>query len=158
LLGGALALVLVNLATLVVAGRPWGITSAFALWGAKVAALAGADVQSWVYWRDDAALTTTVLADPTSVMDMTIMIGAFGASGLAGRFSPKVTIQPRLLVASLFGGLLMGLGARLSTGCNIGAFFSGIASGSFHGLVWLIFAVAGTVIGVRLRPYFGMSG
>ena len=35
---GAIALAGVSLATLILAGRPWGITSAFALWGAKIAA------------------------------------------------------------------------------------------------------------------------
>jgi hypothetical protein len=35
------------------------------------------------------------------------------------------------------GGLLMGIGARLSSGCNVGAFIGGAASGSLHGLVWL---------------------
>lgn len=37
LVWGALALALLNFLTLYLAGRPWGITSAFALWGAKIA-------------------------------------------------------------------------------------------------------------------------
>jgi len=51
----------------------------------------------------------------------------------------------------------MGIGARLSTGCNIGAFFSGMASGSLHGLVWIVFAIPGNTLGARLRPWFGME-
>ena len=35
LMAGAIGLALVNIATLLLAGRPWGVTSAFALWGAK---------------------------------------------------------------------------------------------------------------------------
>ena len=50
LLAGALALALLNFATLALAGRPWGITSAFALWGAKLLAAGGIDVASWSYW------------------------------------------------------------------------------------------------------------
>ena len=47
LLMGAVALALLNFATLALAGRPWGITSAFALWGAKVYELIGGDVSRW---------------------------------------------------------------------------------------------------------------
>ena len=44
------------------------------------------------------------------------------------------------LQAAALGGVLMGIGARLSFGCNIGAFLAGTASGSLHGWIW--FAVA----------------
>ena len=37
----------------------------------------------------------------------------------------------------------MGYGARLAFGCNIGALFSGIASGSLHGWLWMAAALAG---------------
>ncbi|MFU1922329.1 hypothetical protein ACM6PT_35125 [Klebsiella pneumoniae] len=37
----------------------------------------------------------------------------------------------------------------------MGAYFSGIASGSLHGWLWLVAAFAGNSVGVRvLRPYF----
>jgi uncharacterized membrane protein YedE/YeeE len=90
-------------------------------------------------------------------MDIALTIGAFGAAGLAGRYAPTARIPTRLMAASILGGLLMGVGARLSTGCNIGAFFSGLASGSLHGAIWLIFALPGNALGIRLRPYFGMA-
>jgi uncharacterized membrane protein YedE/YeeE len=45
----------------------------------------------------------------------------------------------------------MGYGARLAFGCNIGALFSGIASGSLHGWLWMAAALAGTALGVPLR-------
>jgi uncharacterized membrane protein YedE/YeeE len=56
------------------------------------------------------------------------------------------------LAAAIAGGLLLGYGARLAYGCNIGAFFSGVASTSLHGWVWIVTAVLGNIIGVRLRP------
>jgi hypothetical protein len=61
------------------------------------------------------------------------------------------------LLAAILGGLLMGYGARLAFGCNIGAFFSGVASFSLHGWLWIVFALLGTWIGVKLRPLFGLS-
>jgi uncharacterized membrane protein YedE/YeeE len=54
------------------------------------------------------------------------------------------------------GGLLLGYGARLAYGCNIGAYFSGIVSGSLHGWLWLVAAFIGNVLGTRLRPLFGL--
>jgi uncharacterized membrane protein YedE/YeeE len=154
---GAIALALLNFATLALAGRPWGITSAFALWGAKGAALIGFDPASWTYWQSPAnakALSESVFADVTSVMDFGIIAGAMLAAGLAGRFAPSLRIPLRSLVAAVVGGLLLGYGARIAYGCNIGAYFSGIASGSLHGWLWLVAAFAGNVVGVRLRPVF----
>ena len=49
-------------------------------------------------------------------------------------------------------------GARLSFGCNIGALFSGIASGSVHGWLWFAAAFAGSFVGVWARGLFGLDG
>ena len=57
---------------------------------------------------------------------------ALTASGLAGRFKPAWAVSRRSLVAAIGGGLLLGYGARLAYGCNIGAYFSGVASGRQH--------------------------
>ncbi|OFV98886.1 MAG: hypothetical protein A3F68_13560, partial [Acidobacteria bacterium RIFCSPLOWO2_12_FULL_54_10] len=135
LLWGAIGLVVVNVATLLLAGRPWGITSALALWGAKFALAIGIDVSSWPYWSEGpraAALSAPVLSDVTSVMDIGIMLGALTAAGFAGRFAPVWRIPWKSLAAALIGGLLLGYGSRISFGCNIGAYFSGVASTSLH--------------------------
>lgn len=91
LVWGAVGLALVNFATLTLAGRPWGVTSALALWGSKVTAALGVDVASWPYWSAPARaaeLNATVFHDVTSVMNFGIIVGALGAAGLAGRFAP----------------------------------------------------------------------
>ncbi|PHX44651.1 hypothetical protein AO263_29095, partial [Pseudomonas sp. NZIPFR-PS5] len=152
LVWGAVGLALLNYATLALAGRPWGITSAFALWGAKVAGGLGVDVGSWPFWQMPAnakALAAPVWEDITTVMDIGIMLGAAVAAGLAGRFAPSLKIPTRSLIAAVIGGLLLGYGSRLAYGCNIGAYFSGIASGSLHGWLWLVAAFAGNAVGVR---------
>jgi hypothetical protein len=63
----------------------------------------------------------------------------------------------RSVIAAVIGGLLLGYGARLAYGCNIGAYFSGIASASLHGWVWLVAAFIGSVLGTWVRPWFGLS-
>jgi uncharacterized protein len=160
LVAGAIALVVLNFATLALSGRPWGVTSAFALWGAKAAQLVGIDTASWTYWStkaNAAALAAPVSHDVTSVMDIGIVLGAMLAAALAGRYAPQWRVPLRSLVAAVVGGLLLGYGARLAYGCNIGAYFSGIVSGSLHGWLWLVAAFAGNVIGTRLRPLFGLE-
>ncbi|CAL78674.1 conserved hypothetical protein; putative membrane protein with YeeE/YedE motives [Bradyrhizobium sp. ORS 278] len=159
LLWGAVALALGNFATLYLDGRPWGITSAFALWGSKIAMALGADVASWGYWQGAraASLQQSIFSDITSVMDFGIMLGALLAAGLSGKFNPTWRLPLPSLLAAIVGGLLLGYGARLAYGCNIGAYFSGIASGSLHGWCWLVAAFIGNIIGTRLRPLFGLT-
>lgn len=157
LLWGAVLLALLNYATLALAGRPWGITGAFSLWGAKIVQGVGVEVAQWPFWQRPAnaqALAAPLWQDITSVMNIGIVLGAFLAAGLAGRFAPSLRIPLRSLLAAILGGLLLGYGARLAYGCNIGAFFSGIASGSLHGWLWLVAAFFGNAVGVRLRPFF----
>jgi len=159
-IAGAVGLALLNFATLYQAGRPWGITGAFPLWGAKVMAFFGADMSQWSSWSQpwqQKALAGSVLADVTSAMNFGIILGAMAAAVLAGRFAPSWRIPPRQILASVIGGLMLGYGARLAYGCNIGAFFSGLASGSLHGWLWIVCAIPGNWIGMYLRPLFGMQ-
>ena len=159
LVAGAVGLAAVNIATLALAGRPWGITSAFTLWGSKALAQMGVGIASWPYWTPAARaaeLNAGVLKDVTSVMDLGIMLGALMAAGLAGRFAPTWRVPARSIAAAVIGGLLLGYGARIAYGCNIGAFFSGVASGSLHGWVWFAAAFMGNVAGTRMRPLFGL--
>ncbi|MDB5472929.1 MAG: hypothetical protein JWP99_232 [Devosia sp.] len=161
LIGAGLVLALLNIATLLVAGHPWSITYGFGLWGAKIAQAVGIDVASWEFWTWPAqaqALNSSVLADTVSVMDFGLVLGAALAAAIAGKFAPKASLPLGSLVAAVIGGLLMGYGARLSFGCNIGALFSGIATGSLHGWVWFAAAFVGSAGGIALRPVFGLDG
>ena len=154
---GALLLALANFATLALAGHPWSITWAFTLWGAKAARLLGWDPAGEPFWSADfqrAALEGSVLADVTSVMDFGIVLGALAAAALAGRFAPRARLTAGASAAALVGGLAMGYGARIAFGCNVGAFFSGVASTSSHGWLWLAAALPGCWAGLRLRRLF----
>jgi uncharacterized protein len=159
-LTGAVLLALLNFATLLTAGHPWTITWAFTLWGAKAATWVSWDPASSAFWSGGfqrAALESSILHDVTSLMDIGILLGALSAAALAGRFAPHWRMPARSLAAALIGGLLMGYGARIGFGCNIGAFFSGVASTSLHGWLWIAAALAGTWLGVKLRPRFGLA-
>ncbi|MCP3030270.1 YeeE/YedE family protein [Halobacillus sp. A1] len=158
LFAAAIALAVLNALTLMTRGSPWGVTSAFALWGSKAAQFFGFDVASWGYWQGEnaAVLEASIFADSTTVLNLGVILGAFLASAAGGLFKFS-KLNGKNVAASVIGGLLMGYGARLAFGCNIGAYFSGIASFSLHGYIWGALALAGTFLALYLRPLFGLS-
>jgi len=156
----ALVLAGLNYATLEMAGHPWTVTWAFTLWGAKVMTMVGWEAASSGFWSapfQAKALKGSLLDDTTSLMNLAVVIGAFAAAFISARLKLNARFTAKSFIASVIGGLLMGYGARLAYGCNIGALFSGMASTSLHSWVWIICAMAGTWIGIQLRPFFGLS-
>ncbi|ONK15953.1 putative inner membrane protein [Streptomyces sp. MP131-18] len=160
LAAGALVLAVLGAGVLLVSGGAWGVTSAFALWGSEAVGALGGRPESWSFWQQPGnadMLAGPVLADKNSLTDIGIMIGAAVAASLGGTWALHRGIPWRTAVAAVLGGVLMGIGARLAGGCNIGAYLAGIASGSLHGWVWGACALAGTWAGLRLRPLFGLA-
>lgn len=110
------------------------------------------------YWQGANAevLQSSIFTDSTTVLNLGVILGAFLASAAGGLFKFSKLTKGNV-AASIIGGLLMGYGARLAFGCNIGAYFGGIASFSVHGYVWGLLALAGTFVALYLRPLFGLS-
>ncbi|MEJ1938200.1 YeeE/YedE thiosulfate transporter family protein, partial [Nostoc sp. NIES-2111] len=114
----------------------------------------------WAFWEDPTraeAILRPLLADRTTVMDLGLMAGALVAAALVGRLALRPAVAPRQALASVVGGLLLGYGAVMASGCNISAYVAGIASGSLHGWAWILPAVLGNWVGARLRPAFGLA-
>ena len=101
--------------------------------------------------------STTPFWGNVSTIIIGIILGALTVTGLAGHFAPVARLSWRPPAAAVLGGLLMGYGARIAFECNIGAFFSGIALTSLHDWLWIVAALAGTWIGIRMRSRFGLS-
>ena len=144
----------------IVSGNPWGITFGFTLWGAKLAAGLGMPVGDFTFWQwpgPQRALTHSVLADVSSLMDIGMIIGAGLLAAVGGGLRRQSWPCPRQLVAAALGGIMMGIGARLAFGCNIGAFLAGVASGSLHGWIWFVMAMTGSWVGIKWRPAFGLA-
>lgn len=154
---GAIVLAVLNTLVLLTTGRPWGVTSAFRLWASKLMNGVGLDVASWSFWNERPGLNASLFADNTSVANFGIILGALVASAAAGAFSFYKKVPSRTVAAGLIGGTLMGYGATFAAGCNIGAYFSGIASGSLHGYLWAVSALVGTFVGLKLRPLFALA-
>lgn len=156
---GAILLSVFQIATLASTGEPWGVTGAFANWGAWIYELFGGNVDKWYYFSTAGAQKTLeagFLSDPASMRNIGIIVGAFFAAVMASQFKFKKIKALRQVVAAILGGLLMGYGARLAYGCNIGALFSGIASMSLSGWVFAAALLAGAFIGSKLLARFFM--
>ncbi len=157
LLWGGVALALGNIAVMSLTGHTWSISFGYTLWGAKALGAFGIDLSQTEFWTwgyPSRALKGSLFAEDTSAMNFGILFGAALAAGLAGKFSTFTKVPIRSILASIIGGLLMGYGARLASGCNVGALFSGIASGSFHGWAWLVSGFIGSYFGILTRPLF----
>ena len=157
LIWGAVGLTILNFATLALMGRPWAVALAYPVWGAKVAQWLELDLEIdfWTYWMApgrEEALYNSLSQDPASLMNGGVILGAFLAAAIAGKFTLKMKMPIQNFLASLLGGVLLGYGATIAYGCNIGAFVGGVVSGSLHGWLWILFAFAGSVIGLKLRP------
>ena len=86
-----------------------------------------------------------------------VAIGALIAANFRGRARPVTNATGRQWLVALITGLVLGYSARLAFGCNVGAYFAGISTGSLHGWVWLAAAFAGSYVGIPLRDRLGLK-
>ena len=111
-------------------------------------------VRNWGDWLLNAAnVTDTFIIDPhlysTSVLNLGIIGGAFAAALLARQFRVRGA-PPWELLKGVVGGCLMGVGATLSFGCNIGGFFSATSALSLAGPAMMLGLMLGAIIGLKL--------
>jgi uncharacterized protein len=153
---GAIALAVLATINLVIAGQPWGVVYGFGLWAAKGAQALGVfDPARNPFWGDAGnaqRLAQSALLDVTSITNIGLLGGALWVSARKPPSAKPLT--PLQWAIGLAAGLVLGYSSRLAFGCNVGAMFSGISTGSVHGWIWLVMAFLGTLLGVRLRRRF----
>ena len=158
----AVVIAALALANLLISGQPWGVVYGLGLWVAKGAVAAGVDLSGSAFWAAPATaerVASSILTDYTSLTDIGIILGAFFvASWRVGGLSAKLPSLPaRAWVGTIVAGFLLGYSSRLAFGCNVGAYFSGISTGSLHGWVWFAAAFVGSIYGIKLRPILGLE-
>lgn len=141
---------------LVVAGQAWGVVYGLGLWGAKAAQAAGMEVLGSGFWsapEHAGRLRQSLLTDVTSLSNIGILVGAFVAMRWRRNPGAQVPAVNALgYLVFLCAGVVLGYSARIAFGCNVGAYFSGIATGSLHGWAWFAAAFAGSAVALRVRP------
>ncbi|MDE2605351.1 MAG: YeeE/YedE family protein [Burkholderiales bacterium] len=153
---GAVALALLATVNLLVAGQPWGVVYGFGLWAAKGAQALGLfDPARNAFWGDAGnarILSQSALLDVTSITNIGLLGGALWVSARSPAQAKPLTGAQWAI--GLLAGFVMGYSSRLAFGCNVGAMFSGISTGSVHGWIWLPMAFLGTLVGLRVRRRF----
>lgn len=150
---GAILLAFFQIVTLAVTGEPWKISSAMPYWAAWLVENIGLDLSNWYYFNIDgreSVLKSGILMDPISIRNFGIIIGAFISSLLASQFRIRKIKSKNQFIFAAIGGFLMGYGARIALGCNIGGFFSNISSLSLSGWIFGFFIFIGAVIGSKI--------
>lgn len=156
---GAVLLSVFQIVTLAVSGNPWGVSGVLANWGAWLYELVGGSVDKWYYFSSEGAQATLqngFLKDPGTIRNVGIITGALFSAFIASGFKFKKIKSKKQVAAAILGGLLMGYGARIGFGCNIGALFSGISSLSVSGWVYGIFLFLGAIVGSKLLVKYFM--
>ncbi|WP_062260176.1 YeeE/YedE family protein [Endozoicomonas arenosclerae] len=149
---GAIAIIALFTIMMASTGNGWGASTPFGLWFGKWLMFAGfsaADVAAYTR-LPETAFTLPFFEHGVSVQNLGIVIGAISYLLMAGKFKPMhgLTLKDAALFA--IGGLAMGLGTRFANGCNVGALYTPIANLSLSGWIYLIFLVAGGVLGNRV--------
>jgi len=85
---GAVLLVILALALVVVTGSAWGVTSPLGKWGGKFLQFIGINADSWKAYNGSLA-TYNFWTDQTSLTDLGIVLGAFLSVLLATQFKIK---------------------------------------------------------------------
>ena len=119
--------------------RPWTASDGLRNWGDWLLTGAGlahrADLAApWLY--------------SGSLLNLGVLLGGLTAALLSREFA--IRVPPRgELVKGAAGGLLMGGGAMLAFGCNIGGFFSAMSALSLSGFGMMLGLGLGAFIGLR---------
>jgi uncharacterized membrane protein YedE/YeeE len=82
-----------------------------------------------------------------SLLNLGVLLGGCAAALMSREFAVRVPARGELAKGAV-GGLLMGTGAMLAFGCNVGGFFSAVSALSLSGF--------GMMLGLGLGAFFGL--
>ncbi len=140
---GAVLLVII-MAVLMGSGLFWGVFGGLKLWGDYFNNMIGLGPLLGVKSELDSPLMHRI-----SLMDITLVLGAFCAAMLSRQF--RISRPPNLeFVWGSLGGALMGIGATFAGGCTTGGFFIPLTFSSPSGWVMWVGLLIGAIIGLKL--------
>lgn len=118
--------------------RPWGAVGAIRNWGDWLLSFVGG-----------AAPKDSIFIDSGSVIGIGLLGGAFLSAFLAGQFAFR--FPPYIeAVKGAIGGVLMGVGAALAGGCNVGGMYNALGNLAANGFSMWLGIVAGVILGLWL--------
>jgi uncharacterized membrane protein YedE/YeeE len=135
--------------------RPWGAVGAIRNWGDWMLLKAGiyngdlAELVGFVNDDGDPILTKSILYNTGSVIGLGFIGGAFISACLGGQFAFRFP-PIREYVKAILAGILMGIGAALAGGCNIGGMYNAIGNLAANGFAMWVGLVPGVIFGLWL--------
>ena len=136
-------------------GSMIGISGIFAIIGGNFLRDLGINTNGWDSFQN--TLTRNYFNKNIFNSDIYIMIGAFIAASIKKNFGLEQCKIIIFYIKAVFGGFLMGIGAKMSYGCNIGAMTSGICSSALYGYIWMIFCTLGVLVSILLCTLIGIE-
>ncbi len=130
----------------------WYITTQEAQWGGWVLHQLGVENMGNIYFGLENGLPNPLLNAP-GFMSIGIILGASVMALTRGEFKWKKPSVESAIFA-VVGGTLMGIGARIGMGCNIGAFFATVTNGDPSGWIYLLGMVIGSYVGVKVFAWW----
>lgn len=125
----------------------WYITTQEAQLGGWVMSLFGRDVTDNIFFGLQNGIPNPLINAPL-LMSVGIIVGAAILALSRREFKWKVP-NMETAVFAIVGGALMGIGARLGMGCNVGAFFAAVTNGDLTGWIFLAGMLIGGLLGVK---------
>jgi uncharacterized membrane protein YedE/YeeE len=124
----------------------WGVFGPLAIWGGKALTFFGINADSWKIYNGSLA-KYRFLNNQGALTNVALIFGALISCLFSAQWKIRNIKNIRQVWAAIIGGLLMGIGARINPGCNIGAMFSSIPAFSLSGWLFLIFIFLGATVG-----------
>ena len=131
---------------------PWGVTGELSRWSDNLFKLVQLPPPEIIFSPGPCGVAGSATGLLTSglMINGGMIFGSFIAALLAGEFKVRLPRQRRYYLLAFIGGLLMGYGAGLASGCTIGAFFSSVPSLGLNGWVFGIALAIGAFLGVKV--------
>ena len=150
----AVLTVILSFAILVLSGNTWAVSWIFPKLGILAIDQLGLEID-WDFWEFTAMNETGLMRplgeDKIFLTSLGFFIGVaiyhiishLTHSPIKKRKTELKKFTIKSLFSTTIAGLIMGYGAVIAYGCNIGGFFSAIISGSIHGWIWFASAFIG---------------
>ena len=130
--------------------RPWGAVGALRNWGDwimyGVTSLLGADSGVFAFYEE---APKSIFIDSGSVIGLGFIGGAFISACLGKDFALRIPPY-REMVKAVIAGILMGIGASLAGGCNVGGFYNAVGNLAANGFAMMLGLFFGVVLGLKL--------
>ncbi len=120
--------------------RPWGIVGGLRNWA------------DWLFYHlglyDEPPTFHPIFSSTSSILDIGLIWGAFISAALGREFG--IRVPPKIeFIKAVVAGILMGIGASLAMGCNVGGFYMAVNNLAANGFIMLIGLIFGVILAIK---------